>query len=211
MSEDNCNTYTAILIRASESKDFDKKVHLFTLEKGMINATMKGVKRQKAKLKFGAEPFSFCQYETVTKNGYHTVIGCSPIEDLFGLTQDPDKYLIGCVMLEVSERAASSLESPELFILLLKCLKALLYCEKSSENILAYFVLHCLKLSGYGKEYDKFEFPDILTQYLIGLEKSSEENLPLFDKEIIKKAVRILLSDFENRHDCVLKSKKFII
>ena len=40
----------------------DKIINVFTLEKGVVSAKIKGVKKAGAKLKFASEPFCFAEF-----------------------------------------------------------------------------------------------------------------------------------------------------
>ena len=49
----------AIVISSKDSKDKDKEVLLYSIDKGKLFAKFKGVKNQKSKLKAGKEVFTF--------------------------------------------------------------------------------------------------------------------------------------------------------
>ena len=89
---------TAILLRATDAKENDKKVRLFTVEEGIITATMRGVKKATAKLKFAAQPFAFCEYELSEKNGNYTVTGANVIEDTYGICESIEKFSAASVV-----------------------------------------------------------------------------------------------------------------
>lgn len=147
-------TYTAILLKATDCREYDRRVRLLTLEAGLIHATLKGVKRPGAKLKFGAQPFAFCQYTLARgKSGDYTVTGCTGLGDLYSIATDPDKYIIGSLLLEAADIAAYAGSAPEIFILLLGCLKQLAYTDTPPNVVGAHFLLKVTDLMGYADRY----------------------------------------------------------
>ncbi|MDR2202245.1 MAG: DNA repair protein RecO [Clostridiales bacterium] len=144
--------YTAILIQASDYREYDKLVRLFTAEGSVVRAVMKGVKRPSAKLKFGAQPFALCEYGVVSKNGYNTVISCSPIEDLFALTSDYGRYECASIMCEAAEAAAGEGAYPSLFVFLLRSLKELLYGKTEPQAVTKSFLEELMFADGYTPE-----------------------------------------------------------
>lgn len=61
------NNVTAIVLFAEDYLESDKMVTLFSSEGEVFKAVMKGVKKQGAKLKFAAQPFSFCSFDVAKK------------------------------------------------------------------------------------------------------------------------------------------------
>jgi len=51
-----------IVLKASDYKDDDKLLRLYTLEQGKIGAVMRGVKKAKARLKIASQIFCFGEY-----------------------------------------------------------------------------------------------------------------------------------------------------
>ena len=137
-----------IVVGTEDSGEADKLVRLLTPDLGVITARMRGVKKEKAKLKFAAMPFSFCQYVLMRRGQFYTVKTASQEESLFAVTFAPDRYIVGTVMLEVSSVMAGS-DSAEVFIDLLTCLKALIYSSVSPRSIGLNFVYRALVRGGY--------------------------------------------------------------
>ena len=73
----------------------DKILKVFTLEKGLISAKIKGVKKAGAKLKFASEPFCFAEFILSVTNAGHTVIGASLFDSFYSIREDIIKYLGG--------------------------------------------------------------------------------------------------------------------
>ena len=149
-----------IVLRASDYKDDDKLIRLYTLEQGKIGAVMRGVKKAKAKLKIAAQVFCFGEYILSGRGSLPTVIGCTIEESFFSLSSDPDKFAAAASVMEITDRALPDAESnPQIFIQILKTLKELLMnfseVRLKCKTILLNFMLEFLKLSGYGLKLEK--------------------------------------------------------
>ena len=140
----------AIVIDAVDYKDADKKLALFSCEYGLIWATIKGVKKPKAKLAGCSQPFCFAEFLLNKKGDFYTVINASVIDSFFSVTADFDKYIIGVSMLEFCKKTIKENDSSlDLFILLLKALKQLGYTGANPMAVLIRFLLDGFKYIGY--------------------------------------------------------------
>lgn len=145
---------TAIVTKAEDYGENDRLVRLFTVEGGMVRAIVRGVKKQGAKLKFCAQPFAFCRYEIATKGDFNTVAGAAQIESLFGVTREPVRYAVGCLVLEASDVVTYEIPNPSLFVKLLKTLKTLICDENINPYLVgAKYITAALAASGYGNTY----------------------------------------------------------
>ena len=66
--------YSGIVLGGVSFGENDKILNVFTLEKGVISAKIKGVKKAGAKLKFASEPFCFAEFVFSVKGDKRTVI-----------------------------------------------------------------------------------------------------------------------------------------
>ena len=82
----------AIVIDSKDYKEADKKLALFSVEHGLIWATIKGVKKPKAKLASIGQPFCYAEFLLNKKGDFYTVMNASVIENFFEITSDFDKY-----------------------------------------------------------------------------------------------------------------------
>ena len=139
----------AIAAGARDYKESDKLVKLITAEHGVINAVMKGVKKEKAKLKFAAMPFSFCEYSLTERGGFYTVKTAVPLESLFEVSYDPDNYLTASLMLETAAHAMGAESAPNIFLYLLKSIKALLYSGVDGYSVALNFICKILVWGGH--------------------------------------------------------------
>lgn len=152
----------AIVLRSVDYKEKDKIVTLFCLESGLIKAVLKGVKNEKAKLKFAAMPFCFAEFELQSGQSMPIVSGVSLIESFYTVTQDISAYYAGCAVLKVIENISSFGErGQQLFLLILKTLQAtsLFVTQKQDESVLRLiklkFLLELSNLIGFGLDFSK--------------------------------------------------------
>jgi len=140
----------AIVLRAVDYKENDKILTLFSLEKGIIAAGAKGVKKASAKLRFCAEPFCFAEYVLAEKNGRFTVIQASEHESFYNIRLDIKKYYAAACVLEfVLGFLPESVESPKLFMNTVNAFKKLSFSAAESIIILEKYILDSLPLCGY--------------------------------------------------------------
>ena len=140
----------AIVLSSTDYKDADKKLALFSCEFGLIYATIKGVKKPKAKLASFAQPFCFAEYMLSKKGEFYTVVNASAIENFFSITADFDKFIVASAMLEFCKKTVKENDpSVELFVLLLKALKQLDMSQANSMAVFIRFMLSGLEISGY--------------------------------------------------------------
>lgn len=193
---------TAVVLRATDYKEYDRLLRLFTPDAGVITAVIKGVKRPKAKLKFAAQAFSLNQYTLFERGGYHTVTECAPVETMFKIASDPDRYTAGSVMLEVTDRAVNEIASPETFVALLKALKALAYSAAQPYAVLVKYLIDLLRLMGYGAQYR--------TQPFAALEAADYDALSDSEFPGVVSAAKRLVRVCEDRFFCSLASARQI-
>jgi len=137
------------LIKATDYGENDKLARLFTLQKGVISAKIRGVKKKGAKLKFAAQPFCFGEYSLAERGGYYTVTGCDAIESFFGIVTQPQKYAYGCLMLETASESARYGDNPDIFALLLDSLKELVYTTQEPESVMITYLSTLVAKCGY--------------------------------------------------------------
>ena len=140
----------AFVIKSIDYKDNDKLLTLYSLESGKITATIKGVKKSGAKLKFASEPFCFAEYILAQKNGRYTVINASYIDSFYNLRLDLKKYYACAVVSEILNYFAEpDVSDKTLFSLAINTIKDI--CYKSEEILTLCSFLHgVINALGYG-------------------------------------------------------------
>ncbi len=148
--------YNAICIRTVSYKDNDKMLTLFTLEKGIVDCILRGVKKPGAKLKFAAEVFCFSEYVIAEKSGRRTVIEANQIDDFYELRLDIDKYYAATAIIEYIRSFCQKDENNyELFLNVVNAFKAIEAGYVSPTAVLVKFYMEGLKEAGYCITFDK--------------------------------------------------------
>ena len=140
----------AIVLKTVDYKDNDKILTLFSPELGRITAGAQGVKKQKAKLSFAAQPFCFAEYILAEKGGRYTVTGAYLHESFFSLRYDIVRFYAACALAEICLTLLYENESYQgLFIALIEGLKALSLAEEDAAEAVIAFVIVALRECGY--------------------------------------------------------------
>ena len=149
--EDKVN---AIVLSAVSYGENDKILTLFTLEKGVKSAKIKGVKKAGAKLKFASEPFCFSEYVLSVRGEYSSVINASMHDSFYSLREDVKKYYSASAVMEFIKRnCPEGVESKSLFFLTAKTLEELTY-STDTLPVMVNFMVQALKEIGYGVLFD---------------------------------------------------------
>lgn len=199
---------TAVVLRSEDYRDFDKRLKLFTQEGEVVNAVIRGVKRSGAKLKFAAQPFAFCNFELSGSGGTWVVTGALAVENLF-CAKDYGKFSAGFLMLEAAEKACEIQPNPELFILLLKRLKTLLYGEYDPRLVAVSFLQNAIHKSGYAYVYEPPKANPSTVMELLACTLMLDTEFSA-DEELIVRTLNKIAANFESKFVCKLTSKNFI-
>jgi DNA repair protein RecO (recombination protein O) len=135
-------------------KEKDKLVYVYTLEKGKISVSMRGVRGDKAKLKSAKEPFSFCEFVLEEGRSGYTVTSAEVIDNFYALTKDLSKFYEGSAILDVVSKVGLS-PNPMLFIELVKALKTICYDNVKKYYVIDKFLMFVFEGMGYGFLSDK--------------------------------------------------------
>ena len=142
-----------IVLKSTDYKDSDKIVTIFSAERGLIDARVRGVKKNKAKLTFAVQPFAFIEYVLVKSGNFYTCINATSIDQFYNITIDFDNYIFMLACLEVCLKSVQkNEENTELFILLLNSLKLVCYENVNSMYVFIKFMLEAFRLLGYNFE-----------------------------------------------------------
>ena len=144
----------AIVLGGVNIKEKDKLVTLFTLENGLMTASMKGVRGDKAKLKASKDIFTFGDFVIEEGKFSNIITSVDVIDNFYGLSKDIDKYYEACAILDIV-KTISTEPSPPLFIELIKALKTLCYENAGKYYVIDKFLLSILKAMGYQFFSDK--------------------------------------------------------
>ena len=143
-----------IVLGGTNVKEKDRIVSLYTLEQGKISVSMKGVRGDKAKMKFAKEIFCFGEFIIEEGKAIPVVTGVDIIDTFYGLASDIDKYYEGCAILDIVSKMGGE-SNPSIFIELIKSLRALCYDDIKKYYVFNKFLMSYLKIMGYGFLTDK--------------------------------------------------------
>lgn len=225
----------AVVLESEDSGEADRIVTLLTLSNGKIKAKMKGVKRAKAKLSYASFPFNFGEYMLVQTGRSFTVTNCSYIDNFSALTYDLNRYYAGAGVLEIANhQSKEGDDAVQLFLLLVKTLKALNYNEDANIfAVLSKFLVEILEISGFkltslqnqdnGKFFD-FSIGRLSGQVSEEMIELQEDDATILDNlintdfeeydqslKVSKTVLKLLILFYENKVDEEIKIlKKFI-
>ncbi len=151
----NIHTYSAIVLSAYDYKDYDKTITLFTPDAGILKATVKGVRKSGAKLKFAAIPFNFGNYTLSEKKGFYTVTGCEQISDMSMAMAETERYICGSIISELSESMITEADLGS-FYLCMRTLKAMIFDGVQPMLATLKYILELWINSGYSGRIRKF-------------------------------------------------------
>jgi len=140
-----------IVIKANSKKEKDKNILLFSLEKGKIWLTLKGVKNEKAKMKIASNQFTFGEFILEDGKFGNIVTGFECIENFHELAENVEKYFEASAVLEVVNHFnfSSEDECAKVFVLVLKSLKVICFGKQKSNYALNKFLIELFKISGF--------------------------------------------------------------
>ncbi|MBP3619880.1 MAG: DNA repair protein RecO [Clostridia bacterium] len=141
----------AIVIKSNDRKEKDKSILLFSLEKGKVWATLRGVKSAGAKMKLAKSPFCFGEFILEEGKAGYVVTSFEAKETFHEISEDVDKYFEATSILEmVYAYDFSNLEEVQaIFVLVLKSLMRICFAKCQTLYVLNKFFLEVFKLSGF--------------------------------------------------------------
>lgn len=151
---ENDKKIRAIVINSADAKEADKNLVLYSLEEGKINVQAKGIRKTLAKLKAGAQLFSFGEFILAERGGIYVLTGCTPEDSFTGICADAKTYYAGMLVLELLNSCTNEREPcPRLFISSVKALSALVYSGADVQSVSLKFMLDVLNFGGYSQDY----------------------------------------------------------
>lgn len=138
-----------IVLGGTNYGENDKILNVFTLEKGVICARIKGVKKAGAKLKFAAEPFCFVEFIFSKTADKRTVIGATLIDSFYPLRENVQKYFCaGAVVEFVKKFYKEEMVDEREFLLTVNALKEIAYTSEHLSALVKFLTL-ALKNVGF--------------------------------------------------------------
>lgn len=138
----------AIVIGGKDVKEKDRLVSLFSLEKGVFSAVLRGVRGDKAKLKMAKDPFSFGEFIIEEGRSSNIITGFDMIDNFYALAGNLEKYYEACCLLDIVAHSINE-PSPVIFLELIKALKVLCYEDVPKYYCVDKFLISVFKDAGY--------------------------------------------------------------
>lgn len=176
-----------IILNTKDYLEADKLASIFSYEQGIINAKFVGVKKEKAKLKGLAQPFTFAEFELISKKGLPTVKQGYIIDGFGGILSDYNKTICAYILVDVLHSILPKNKAEEeLFLLAVNSLKKIE--QQNCYQALIEFIISFISLSG--EDLNLFE-----TDKKIYLDRSIGDFTPTYNRysvEIDKKVFNAL-------------------
>lgn len=138
-----------LVLRATDYGENDKMVTVLTAEHGKIGASMRGVRKAGAKLRFACQPFCFAEYVFAEKNGRYTVVQASLHDGFYDIRNSIETFYAAAGVTEVAD--VLSREGMPAGALLVCAVEALERLDGGKEGAaaVARFLLQAATLAGY--------------------------------------------------------------
>lgn len=172
-----------VVLKLNDYKDADKLASIFTVSEGVISCKFRGVKKDKAKLKGSAQPFTFLELIYTSVGGNRTVISSDIIDSFQGIVSSYDKTICGYIVLDIINTIIpKNKPEEELFILTLNCLKNI---ETKNEFISVIdYIINFISVSGMGIDFEDLDvvYLDLLSGNFVGqrIDSSVEINKDIY-------------------------------
>ncbi|MBE7081563.1 MAG: DNA repair protein RecO [Clostridiales bacterium] len=143
-----------IVLSGINFSENDKLLNIFTLNKGVVCAKIKGVKKAGAKLKFAAEPFCFAEYIFSKSGDKRTVIGASLIDSFYPIRENIQKFFCAGTVTEfIKHFYQEEMVDEKEFMLTINALKEIAYTDDYLSALVKFLVL-ALENQGFGLKLD---------------------------------------------------------
>lgn len=142
-------TLTGMVILSAPANEYDKRVVIFTKERGKITAFAKGAKRGRSQLSAGTRPFSFGTFTLYAGKTAYNLLSVK-IDNYFEeITNDIECVYYGSYFLEMTDYfGTENVESGEMLLLLYQSLRALIKDSLDNRLVRRIFELKMFVLNG---------------------------------------------------------------
>ena len=216
-----------LVLKLIDYKDADKLASIFTFDYGVITAKFVGVRKEKAKLKAVAQPFTYADFNFTERANNRVVAGANLIDNFYGIMSDFNKTICGYIVLDIIKSIIPE-NKPEndLFLLAISALKNI---ERKNEYVATIdFILKFLNFSGFEvflpeieyAYFDKYsaEFIDKKTSFSTQIDKQVYSTLKAinngecqdFNQHTLKQCLRLSHNFIFVYFNTEIKSFEFI-
>ena len=211
-----------IILSTKDYLEADKIASIFSYEQGIISAKFTGVRKEKAKLKALAQPFTLAEFELMSKKDFYTVKTGTIIDNFPYIINDYAKTMCAFIVLDVITSILPKLKSePNIFLLSANALKKIE--QDDAHQSLIEFIIEFIDEMGEGlnlfqtqnKIYlDKSigDFVPTPTMYSVEIDKTvfNALTIPTTNESIKKSCLKLLSTILAIKYEVELKSFSFI-
>ena len=138
-----------IILSTKDYLEADKIASIFSYEQGVISAKFVGVKKEKAKLKALAQPFTLAEFELVAKKDFYTVKQGLVIDNFPLIISDYNKTICAFILVDIIKSILPKNKSEnDLFLLSVNALKKIE--QEDAEQSLIEYILEFFDEMGEG-------------------------------------------------------------
>jgi DNA repair protein RecO (recombination protein O) len=151
-------TTDAVVLRAVKYGDTSKVVTLYTRGFGRVTVMAKGVRSQRSRFGSSLQPLALVRAVFYKKEGrdVHLVSQCDLRRAHTRITEDIDRFVAACAVVELVEAAVRGEEPSEpLFLLLEESLDAIDHATKSPFPALYYNEIHMAGILGFQPDFSR--------------------------------------------------------
>ena len=135
------------ILNTKDYKDADKIATIFSYEQGVISAKFVGVKKEKAKLKALAQPFTFAEFELISKKDFATVKTGIVMDNFPQIISDYTKTICAFVLVDIVKSVLpKNKPEQELFLFCVNSLKKIE--QEDAYQSLIEFIINFIDMSG---------------------------------------------------------------
>ncbi|MBQ3502317.1 MAG: DNA repair protein RecO [Clostridia bacterium] len=211
-----------IILSTKDYLEADKIASIFSYEQGIISAKFTGVRKEKAKLKAIAQPFTLAEFELMSKKDFYTVKTGIVIDNFPQIISDYNKTMCAFILLDILKSILPKLKpEPNIFLLSANALKKIE--QEDAYQALIEFIIEFIDEMGEGlnifatdnKVYlDKSigDFVPTPTMYAVEIDKKvfNALRVPTANESIKKSCLKLLNTILAIKYDAELKSFSFI-
>jgi DNA repair protein RecO (recombination protein O) len=148
---------TAIILNSLDYGESDRILSLYTGEFGKLKGIAKGARRSKKRFPNALEPFSLL-HVIFSKRERDTLVlieNCDIINHHSGIRENLDKTLVSSYLLELTDKFTQEGKKDMALFQLLKNFLHIIDTGIHSEELIRFFEIRILKLSGYEPIFDR--------------------------------------------------------
>lgn len=211
-----------IILSTKDYLEADKIASIFSYEHGVISAKFVGVKKEKAKLKALAQPFTLAEFELITKKDFHTVKQGFVIDNFPQIINDYNKTICAFILVDIIKSILPKGKSESnLFLLSVNALKKIE--QEDAMQSLIEFIIEFFNEMGEGLNLFNAENKVYLDKIVVDFTPKPTANsveidkkvysalmIPTSNESVKKSCLKLLNTILLLKYDVELKSFSFL-